>query len=414
MSRRSCSLFARNDTVESMKALSRLLIAAALAVPCLQARAADDATCDRYAAEAVSEAAQNAVKMCGFSGPAWGTDPRRDYGGHLNWCLAANAESVDKEASRRRDMIGKCSFCSNYAQLAVDAYDQQEKLFCGNPGGPRWSSNYNGHLQWCFGQEQHVVLSETSARSMLVGTCELCDRYAKDAMRARQEAINNKCDISGPRWSGHSGGHKSWCMEHGMRAIRQKPSDYLGENAWKIEKVARDEELNECKQCRAYAQQAVEQAKKARICYGLRGALWSTSETRHFDGCMAMDDGSRDAETKQQADARAKGLGECKVGVTTRPLDPARATRSGAGSGKSGSSTLKESSPVRTGGKRESKTGGAASSSDAALPGSRAKPLSRGLLESDPGLGPGGPSATGTPAGAPAGGSPAGGGLRLR
>jgi hypothetical protein len=398
-----------------MKALSLLLIAAALALPSFGARAADDATCDRYAAEAVSEGAQNAVKMCGFSGPAWGTDPGRDYSGHLNWCLAANAESVEKEANRRRDMIGKCSFCSNYAQLAVDAYAQQEKLFCGNPGGPRWSSNYNGHLQWCFGHEPNAVHTETSARSMLVGTCELCDGYAKDAMRQRQEAIANKCDISGPRWSGHSGGHKSWCMQNGMRAIRQKPSDYLGENAWKIEKTARDAELNECKQCRAYAQQAVEQAKKARICYGLSGALWSTSETRHFDSCIAMDDASRDAETKQQADARAKGLGECKVGVTKRPLDPAMATRSGAGAGKSGSSSLKESQPVRTGGKKETKTGSAVSNSDAVLPGNRPKPLSPSLLESDSGLvGPGGPSATGKPSGAPGGGSPAGGNMRVR
>ena len=115
---------------------------------------------------------------------------------------------------------------------------------------------------------------------------------------------------------------------------------------------------------------------------------------------------------------RAKGLGECQVGVSKPPTDPAMATRSGAGTGKSGSSTLKESSPVRTGRKKESKnftrTGGAVSDSDAALPRNRPKPLSRGLLESDPGLGPGGPSATGTPSGAPAGGSPAGGGLRLR
>jgi hypothetical protein len=315
-------------------------------------------------------------------------------------------------------LIGKCFFCSEYAKLAVDAFDEQEKLFCGNPGGPRWSKNYNGHLNWCFGQgEQHVVLSETSARSMLVGKCEMCGRYAKDAMRAREEAIANKCDISGARWSGHSGGHKSWCMEKGQLIVGRTASEW-GDNAWKIEKVARDAELNECKQCRAYAKEAAAQGKKARICYGLTGPLWSTSETRHFDNCIAMDDGSRDAETKQQADARAKGLGECKVGVTTRPLDPAMATRSGAGAGKSGSSTLKESSPVRTGRKKEStndtRTGSAVSNSDAALPRNRPKPLSRGLLESDPGLGPGGPSATGTPSGAPAGGSPAGGGLRLR
>jgi hypothetical protein len=52
---------------------------------------------------------------------------------------------------------------------------------------------------------------------------------------------------------------------------------------------------------------------------------------------MGMDDGSRDAETKRQADARAKALGECVIGATPRPTDPAKAVRSGAGREPSGS-----------------------------------------------------------------------------
>jgi hypothetical protein len=317
-----------------MKALALLLIPAALAWPSLPARAADDATCDRYAAEATSEAAQNTVKMCGFTGPAWGTDPVRDYNGHLNWCLAANKESVDKEASVRRTLIDMCSRCTDYAQKAVAAYDEQDKLFCGNPGGPRWSKDYNSHFKWCLGKDFNVVYAETSARSLFVGKCEVCDGYAKDAMRARQEAINNKCEISGARWSGHIGGHKSWCIENGMTIVGETSSS-RGTNAWKSEKQARDAELAECKQCRDYARQAAEQSKKARLCYGLKGSMWSTNETRHFDRCMDMDDGGRDAETKQQAEARAKALGECTVGATPRPTDPAMAVRSGAGSSKS-------------------------------------------------------------------------------
>jgi hypothetical protein len=276
-----------------MKPLSVLLVSAALAWPCLTARAADDATCDRYAAEATSEAAQNARRACGYSGPAWGTDPVRDYTGHLNWCLSARDDSVQKEANARRDAINKCSFCADYAQKAVDAFKAQDKLFCSNPGGPRWSANYGGHLGWCLASDAHTAIVETGARNNLLGRCETCDAYAKDVMRQRQEAVDNKCDISGARWSSHAGGHKSWCMENGLLLVGETASSW-GDNAWKFEKQARDAELKECKQCREYARTAAEQGKKARICYGLKGPLWSSSETRHFNSCMAMDDASRD------------------------------------------------------------------------------------------------------------------------
>lgn len=392
-----------------MKLPSFILISAALALPCFSARAADDATCDRYAAEAVSQAAQNAARACGYSGPAWGTDPVRDYNGHLNWCLAANNASVEKEANARRVAINLCSVCLDYAQQAVDAFTSQDKLFCGNPSGPRWSANKDGHLKWClvWGRDSTALARETSARSMLLGRCEVCDAYAKDAMRQRQAASDLKCGFEGARWSSHAGGHKSWCMEQGGRAIGYVSST-TGQEAWRVEKQARDAELNECKQCRDYAKTAAAQARKARLCFRLSGPQWSTNETTHFNSCMAMEDGSRESETTAQADARAKTVGECTVGVTTRPLDPANTRRSGAGSSSGESGALQGARRVRT----DPKTGRAASSGNSALPGNRAKTLSPGLLEGDAGLGQRGPSAIGSPLGGGTGASPAGGGLR--
>jgi hypothetical protein len=239
----------------------------------------------------------------------------------------------------------------------------------------------------------------------------VCDDYAKDAMRARQEMIDNKCEISGARWSGHIGGHKSWCIENGMILVGATASSW-GTNAWKVEKQARDAELAECKQCRSYAKQAVEQSKKARLCYGLKGSLWSTNETRQFDSCMAMDDGSRDAETEQQADARAKALDQCVIGAT--PLSAARSTsvRSGAGSSRSSNVLSLPASRQRRSGKNSESVSIAKPQSDASCgaagkPCGRAPLLGPGLLEGDGGFSQPSPAAIGRPGGrsAPSGNS---------
>jgi hypothetical protein len=388
--------------------MKRTVIALAsglLALSCIPARAADDALCDRYAAEAVSAEAQEAARRCGYSGPAWGTDPVRHYNGHLNWCLASRNETVEREAQNRRDAIGKCSTCATYAQTAIDDIQKQDKLFCGNPGGPRWDPNRDSHLKWCLAagfedidtgtyttRKAHDL--ENVTREAFVGNCDRCGAYASEAIRQQRENVDNKCGFTGPRWSTHQGGHKSWCIESGFAQIGP---DYSRQPAKDIEQQERDQALNACKQCREYARTAAAQSKIAKACFPLRGPHWSIHEDTHYRTCMAFDGGTRTADVTREADARTKMVGECKVGVVARPTNAAKSS-AGAAQGVSGKSRASAATARR---------GSGGGNADRIKPSSPrrapANVMSPGLLEDDTGLGAQGPAGAGAAAAGGAG-----------
>jgi hypothetical protein len=98
--------------------------------------AADDATCDAYAAFAISKEAQTAARACGYSGAPWSTN----YVGHLNWCLATKDEHVHDQWNQRRDAIARCNRCVSYSINATYFAERARALACKfDFNHPQWS-----------------------------------------------------------------------------------------------------------------------------------------------------------------------------------------------------------------------------------------------------------------------------------
>ncbi|MCF8039166.1 MAG: hypothetical protein K9K79_07605 [Desulfohalobiaceae bacterium] len=63
--------------------------------------------------------------------------------------------------------------CRGYARTAIRQNQENLKRGCGFTG-PRWTSDFTGHYQWCLKVPEEFAESET---------------------RARKEALNTKCHV---------------------------------------------------------------------------------------------------------------------------------------------------------------------------------------------------------------------------
>ena len=82
----------------------------------------------------------------------------------------------------------KALFCKDYASKAVAAARESLKLACGN-GGPRWSADIGGHLNWCIAMngDRGPPNSETAARESALAPCR--ERIARRGQIEQQPAI---------------------------------------------------------------------------------------------------------------------------------------------------------------------------------------------------------------------------------
>jgi hypothetical protein len=204
-----------------------------------ETRAADLETCTAYANHATSQAAQDAVAACGYSGDMWNTG---DHLGHLNWCLRTSAQTVKDEQEHRRLRIEKCDKCKVYAKDAVNAQDFNDPegrirgvadghaippMPCGF-SGDAWSSDFNGHVRWCVGASDDDAGRETENRKALFDICRTCREYAHKAVVAYY-SVWDKCkgfwsnpEMSGPRWSIDHQHHLRYCI--GLAADKRSSS----------------------------------------------------------------------------------------------------------------------------------------------------------------------------------------------
>jgi hypothetical protein len=131
-----------------------------------QVHAASETVCVGYARHAVKEATDAQKLGCGFTGPRWSTD----YGGHYNWCIGAQGQSVSQEAVSRGGPLMDCSACRGYADEAVNAARQNIAQGCGY-NGPRWISNAQAHFGWCMQFGSGPATREASARRADLQNC---------------------------------------------------------------------------------------------------------------------------------------------------------------------------------------------------------------------------------------------------
>ena len=198
--------------------------------------------------------------------------------------------------------------CEQYARDAVAANAQNISLGC-RFGESRWSSNYNGHFQWCVGARQSSVDSEAGARAADLGRCRECTQYARMAVAANQTNLAKACRFVGPQWSSDYGGHYNWCWNLKTRGA-------LGS-----ETGNRDNQLRQCAaaagrrtECDQYARTAISQfgAYRQKNCGPLTGR-WGDNYQNHYGWCVAV----TSADAQRETAARNTELMRC--GATQPP-----------------------------------------------------------------------------------------------
>jgi hypothetical protein len=137
-----------------------------------------------------------------------------DYKAHFNWCMSGNLSNTKSENTGRQQALAQCK------KSRCDFYAKQAvlandyNLKCGcGQKGPQWSSDYSYHYNWCMQGDVVVAQKEDSARWALMGHCPHCCDYAHTAVWQNAENIKRGCGFTGPQWSSNYSYHYSWCMQ---------------------------------------------------------------------------------------------------------------------------------------------------------------------------------------------------------
>jgi hypothetical protein len=63
-------------------------------------------------------------------------------------------------------------FCRDYAQAAVRQVEVSREIPACNRGtGPRWTTDYRIHFDWCMGAPMEAVVREREARTNWIRSC---------------------------------------------------------------------------------------------------------------------------------------------------------------------------------------------------------------------------------------------------
>jgi len=107
--------------------------------------------------------------------------------------------------------------CDAYAAAAVAQQQQNVRLGCGYNNGA-WSTDYNGHRNWCL--QRNVAMANLTeqdrGRAGALKICQAktraCDTYAAVALMQSRYNDAGSCGFTGGRWSPDVAGHRGWCM----------------------------------------------------------------------------------------------------------------------------------------------------------------------------------------------------------
>ncbi len=111
--------------------------------------------------------------------------------------------------------------CQRYANDAVHANDQNNALGC-NLAGPQWQSNFSNHYNWCLGQPDDALSSETHLRDQAIESCGRCVDYAREAVSQNEQNLSRSCGYSGPQWQSDYNAHFGWCLTMSADAVRSE------------------------------------------------------------------------------------------------------------------------------------------------------------------------------------------------
>ena len=201
------------------------------------------------------------------------------------------------------------SYCRRYADEAVRANNEAQRLKC-RYGGARWSSDWQGHFNWCRGARKGDAIWETLERRKAIQGCRSavnnCRTYAQRAVAQQQENINRSCGYTGARWHSNYSTHYNWCFANAGRIKRVKQED-----------MQRKLALMECRQrgtkwdsCAEYARKAVaQQQENKRLGCGYWGFAWHEDYKGHYNWCQRARNWE---EVRRETNNRAAELSKCR------------------------------------------------------------------------------------------------------
>lgn len=150
----------------------------------------------------------------------------------LPFLLCVVATSTGHAASHKR--------CNDYANGRSWQGQQAVKFKCGFKG-PRWSTKYKTHYDWCRGVKNEALLKkEWTESAKALNKCQAkgksyqggpaspgapgpapapakqaCNLYAHMAVNHQHQNRNRRCGYKGARWSTNWQHHFGWCMKAG-------------------------------------------------------------------------------------------------------------------------------------------------------------------------------------------------------
>jgi hypothetical protein len=246
----------------------RYLFAAMALVFCTaDAFGADVATCQRYVAQALKDAASVRALGCDFdvNDPTWSLD--RDV--HARWCYEHSNDEVNDQLdhsrpfasnydSPRTKFLSACGICTEYVRATMLQIAEEKKLQCGwSAAEPdRWNSEHKDHYHWCMGLkgmiEEGALVSgaaqalrdEDNARSAELDQCRSCRGYAQKSKAQSDQNFAMHCHLTGEDWSSRESDQFARCMER--KADPSWMSDVDGDrrNKLRLCKIEWDKKLS--------------------------------------------------------------------------------------------------------------------------------------------------------------------------
>jgi hypothetical protein len=122
------------------------------------------------------------------------------------------------------------NFCRTYADqaqdTAINAHDERGGLIFGEAigglayfgpldfsvpmpsncgfSGPRWSTNYDDHFNWCRAVDEATANAEAAARTSDFQYCGVCIEYVNVALSFKRQANDLRCPLRGAGWGDES------------------------------------------------------------------------------------------------------------------------------------------------------------------------------------------------------------------
>ena len=122
---------------------------------------------------------------------------------------------------KSRDYLMKCLLfvlLLGFISLGATATAQNKQNLANNCGysGPRWSSDYEGHLKWCIDVSAAVEDRENIARigqlAKRPALHKWCDIYSIIAVAQNDANLSAGCNETGNRWQSNYKHHYDWCV----------------------------------------------------------------------------------------------------------------------------------------------------------------------------------------------------------